>query len=114
MFETMKLCVSCKACKKECPTSVDISKMKIEIERLRHEKYGLSLSQKLVAYLPKYSKYLSYFYPILKILQKLKILNFINDVFFNISAKRDIPLTKMNYFKDNELASELDKTCQIL
>ena len=71
MFETMKLCVSCKACKKECPTSVDISKMKIEIERLRHEKYGLSLSQKLVAYLPKYSKYLSYFYPILKILQKL-------------------------------------------
>ena len=63
----------------------------------------------MVAYLPKYSKYLSYFYPILKILQKLKILNFINEAFLNISAKRDIPLTKMNYFKDNELASELDK-----
>ncbi len=109
MYETMKLCVSCKACKKECPTSVDISKMKIEIERLRHEKYGLSLSQKLIAYLPKYSKYLSYFYPILNILQKLKILNFVNEAFFNISAKRDIPLTKMNYFKDNELASELNK-----
>ncbi len=109
MYETMKLCVSCKACKKECPTSVDISKMKIEIERLRYQKYGLSLSQKLVAYLPKYSKYLSYFFPIFKILQKLKILNFINKTFLNFSGKRDIPLTKMNYFKDNELSSKFDE-----
>ena len=70
MYETMKLCVSCKACKKECPTSVDISKMKIEIEKLRYERFGLSFSQKLIAYFPKYSKYLSYAYPFLKFFAK--------------------------------------------
>ena len=31
MAETMKLCVSCKACKRECPTGVDMARMKIEV-----------------------------------------------------------------------------------
>jgi len=106
MYETMKLCVSCKACKKECPTSVDISKMKIEIEKLRYERFGLSFSQKLIAYFPKYSKYLSYAYPFLKFLQKTKIFNLMNERFFDISAKRDIPLTKLNYFRDSELPNK--------
>ena len=30
MFETMELCVSCKACQRECPMSVDMAKMKSE------------------------------------------------------------------------------------
>ncbi|GIR45134.1 MAG: hypothetical protein CM15mP54_19880 [Paracoccaceae bacterium] len=35
MEESLKLCVSCKACKRECPTGVDMSSMKIEINALR-------------------------------------------------------------------------------
>ena len=31
MLETMKLCVSCKGCRRECPTGVDMAKMKIEV-----------------------------------------------------------------------------------
>ena len=31
MMETLKLCVSCKACRHECPTGVDMAKMKIEV-----------------------------------------------------------------------------------
>ena len=31
MAETMKLCVSCKACKRECPTGVDMARMKVEV-----------------------------------------------------------------------------------
>jgi ferredoxin len=31
MMDTLKLCVSCKACRHECPTGVDMAKMKIEV-----------------------------------------------------------------------------------
>ncbi|HWX60996.1 FAD-binding and (Fe-S)-binding domain-containing protein, partial [Bradyrhizobium sp.] len=31
MMETLKLCVSCKACRHECPVGVDMAKMKIEV-----------------------------------------------------------------------------------
>jgi Fe-S oxidoreductase len=38
MMDTLKLCVSCKACRHECPTGVDMAKMKIEVLAARAEK----------------------------------------------------------------------------
>ncbi len=38
MAETLKLCVSCKACRRECPTGVDMARMKIEVLAARAEK----------------------------------------------------------------------------
>ena len=57
MAETLKLCVSCKGCRRECPTGVDMARMKIEVQAARAEKYGLSLHDRLVGYLPRYARY---------------------------------------------------------
>ena len=57
MAETMKLCVSCKACKRECPVGVDMARMKIEVTALRTEAKGLSLHDRLIAFLPDYAPY---------------------------------------------------------
>ena len=54
-METLKLCVSCKACRRECPTGVDMAKMKIEVLAARAAKHGLSLRDRFVAYLPHYA-----------------------------------------------------------
>ena len=110
MTETMELCVSCKACKRECPTGVDMAKMKVEISHLKNKKYGLSLNERMIAFLPYYAANLSYFFPILNFLKKIKVLPFLNDLFFKISTKRDVPLTKPNYFKSFELPNEIQKT----
>ena len=48
MAETLKLCVSCKACRRECPTGVDMARMKIEVQAARAAKHGLSLHDRLV------------------------------------------------------------------
>src|SRR5262249_6188344 len=48
MAETLKLCVSCKACRRECPTGVDMARMKIEVQAARADRNGLSLHNRLV------------------------------------------------------------------
>ena len=55
MADTLKLCVSCKACRHECPTGVDMAKMKIEVLAARAARHGLSLRDRLVGYLPRYA-----------------------------------------------------------
>ena len=57
MAETLKFCVSCKGCRRECPTGVDMARMKIEVQAARAEKYGLTWRDRLVAYLPHYAPY---------------------------------------------------------
>ena len=54
MAETMALCVSCKACRRECPTGVDMAKMKIEVLAARARTKAPSMRDRLVAYLPRY------------------------------------------------------------
>jgi len=55
MQDSMKLCVSCKACKLECPTGVDMAKMKLEVQSAHARKHGYSLQQKIIANLPRYA-----------------------------------------------------------
>src|ERR1700751_6037 len=61
MMATMKLCVSCKACRHECPTGVDMARMKIEVLAARVASRGLSLRDRLVGYLPRYAPLASRF-----------------------------------------------------
>jgi FAD/FMN-containing dehydrogenase/Fe-S oxidoreductase len=59
MAETLKLCVSCKACKRECPTGIDMAKMKIEVTAARKQKTGFTLHDHLIAWMPRYAPLLA-------------------------------------------------------
>jgi FAD/FMN-containing dehydrogenase/Fe-S oxidoreductase len=55
--EALSLCVSCKACRRECPTGVDMARMKIEVLAARNAARGLSIRDRLVAFLPRYARH---------------------------------------------------------
>ena len=55
MRETMALCVGCKGCKRECPTGVDMARMKTEFLYHYTRRHGLKLRDRLIAYLPRYA-----------------------------------------------------------
>jgi FAD/FMN-containing dehydrogenase/Fe-S oxidoreductase len=57
--QALDLCVSCKGCRRECPTGVDMARLKIEASAARARKHGLSALDRAVAYLPRYASKLS-------------------------------------------------------
>ncbi|HTQ75210.1 MAG TPA: FAD-linked oxidase C-terminal domain-containing protein [Burkholderiales bacterium] len=71
MFETLDLCVSCKGCRRECPTGVDMAKMKIEFLHHYHARHGYSLRDRLVAWLPRYAPLASRFHGITNAYQRM-------------------------------------------
>src|SRR5579872_5793081 len=55
MRDTMALCIGCKGCKRECPTGVDMAKMKLEFLAQYRKHHKLTFRDKLIAYLPRYA-----------------------------------------------------------
>ena len=52
MYEVMDLCLGCKACKSECPSSVDMAKIKSEYLVHYYRRNGLPLFNRLMGLLP--------------------------------------------------------------
>jgi FAD/FMN-containing dehydrogenase/Fe-S oxidoreductase len=101
MAETMKLCVSCKACRRECPTGVDMAKMKIEVQAARRAKHGLSLHDRLIGYLPRYARWASRLAPLANLRNRSHWLRGALETFANIDLRRDLPRWRYDIFAPN-------------
>ncbi|MDH2344401.1 FAD-binding and (Fe-S)-binding domain-containing protein [Bradyrhizobium sp. SSUT77] len=98
MMETLKLCVSCKACRHECPTGVDMAKMKIEVLAARAASHGLTLRDRLVGYLPRYAGLASRFAPLANLRNRSPLLRKLFERFVGISARRALPAFRSDVF----------------
>src|SRR4051794_16693190 len=99
MADTLKLCVSCKACRHECPVGVDMAKMKIEVLAARVSKHGLSLRDRLIAYLPHYAAFASSLAPLTNLRNRSRLLRKLLEAVAGISAKRSLPEWRRDIFK---------------
>jgi FAD/FMN-containing dehydrogenase/Fe-S oxidoreductase len=101
MAETLKLCVSCKACRRECPTGVDMARMKIEVLRARSEKFGLSLHDRLVGYLPRYAPYAARMPWLMNLRDRLPGAARWSEAIAGFSAQRSLPKWRPDWFRDS-------------
>ncbi|MDG2141865.1 MAG: FAD-linked oxidase C-terminal domain-containing protein [Gammaproteobacteria bacterium] len=99
MYETMDLCVSCKGCKRECPTGVDMARMKIEFLDHYHRTHGVGFREKLFAYLPRYAPKLKAFGFLLNLRDQVPGLAKISEWLIGVSSQRRLPKWRTDHFR---------------
>jgi FAD/FMN-containing dehydrogenase/Fe-S oxidoreductase len=97
--DALDLCVSCKGCKRECPTGVDMAKLKIEARHHYTQRHGISLRERLVAYLPRYARIASTLHGLFNLRDRLPGAARLSETLFGISAKRSLPRWRADTFQ---------------
>jgi len=100
MAETLALCVSCKACRRECPTGVDMARMKIEVQAARVKKRGLSLHDRLIGYLPRYAPMAARHPYWFNLRNDSPVLRRASETFAGFSARRSLPKWRKDIYRD--------------
>ncbi len=98
MYDTLTLCVSCKGCRRECPTGVDMARMKIEVLHHFTRRHGLTARQKLIAFLPRYALWASRLAPLMNLRDRVPGLAQLSEKLLGISSRRMLPRWRRNTF----------------
>jgi len=100
MAETMELCISCKACRRECPTGVDMARMKIEVLNQQRKRHGIGLRERLFAYLPRYGRCAAAFRGVLNLRDRLPGLAWLSEKSLGLGAGRPLPRWRRAFADD--------------
>lgn len=96
--DALDLCVSCKGCKRDCPTGVDMARMKIEWRAQRRLTHGESWKDKLLARLPDYAEAAGRWSWLLGLRERVPALAKAGDRWLGFSAKRPLPRFRPDSF----------------
>ena len=108
LAEAMALCIGCKACKRECPTGVDMARLKLEWQHHRNTVGRISLRERVLASLPRIAPGLRPFAPLLNAAGSLRPLRWLGERFLGISAHRTLPHWRRDAWRDAELSRGAD------
>ena len=105
MAETMDLCVGCKGCKRECPTGVDMARMKIEYLHQHRRRNGLGLRDRLIAYLPRYAPAAVRWRGVLNLRDQVPGLAAAGEWLFGLAGRRPLPRWRGDVFTGSGLSN---------
>ena len=110
IYDVMDLCLSCKACKSECPSSVDVAKLKAEFLQHYYDDNGAPLRSKLIANIGKINYIGSFIPSVTNLFLSNRYIAPIIMKAIGFEAKRSMPTlykaTLDNWFRKNKPSAE--------
>lgn len=99
--EVFDLCISCKGCKNECPSSVDMAALKAEFEYQFQKENGKSVRSMVFAHNHRFNKMGSRIKPITNFIFSNSIYSYLIKKSLGIAPKRNLPLlSNLNFNKE--------------
>ncbi|SDK60102.1 FAD-binding and (Fe-S)-binding domain-containing protein [Natronorubrum texcoconense] len=89
--EVLDLCIGCKGCARDCPSEVDMAKLKTEVMHERHQEHGASLRDKLFANFDRLAPLGSALAPLSNLAQSLPGAGVIGEKTVGIARERSLP-----------------------
>ncbi len=91
LYPVMDLCLECKSCKSECPTSVDMARMKSEFLYQYHRKHGAPMRAHILASAERAAVWGSRFAPLSNWKFRNPISQWFGEKLFGIDRRRSLP-----------------------
>ena len=96
--DALELCVGCKGCRRECPTGVDMARMKIEFQYQWRRRHRVPLHDRLIAFLPRWAPHAAYAAPLLNLRETIPTLARMLETPTGIAARRSLPRFRYDTF----------------
>ncbi len=92
ILETLDLCLSCKACKSECPSNVDMAKLKSEVLQKKYEEGNITLREKAINFNFKMgAKIAGWKAPFVNFVQGTSIFKYAAEKILKVDRRRSLP-----------------------
>ncbi|MDZ4753734.1 MAG: FAD-linked oxidase C-terminal domain-containing protein [Phycisphaerae bacterium] len=92
VHETLRLCLSCKACKAECPTNVDIAKLKAEYTAQHYRTHGVSRQARAFGAIRFINALGSMLHPVANAMLGIGLVRYVQERILGIDRRRSMPL----------------------
>jgi FAD/FMN-containing dehydrogenase/Fe-S oxidoreductase len=99
VHDVYDLCLMCKACKSECPSNVDVAKIKAEFLQFYYEHRPRPLGHHLMAGLPTFNRLAAPFAPLVNWMQRRRIVRWAMEKFAGIDRRRSLPPLHRDHFR---------------
>ncbi|KOX95437.1 MULTISPECIES: FAD-binding and (Fe-S)-binding domain-containing protein [Halorubrum] len=98
--EVMDLCIGCKGCAHDCPSEVDMAKLKVEVEHAHHQEHGAGLRERVFANVDTLAQIGSALAPLSNLGPKLPGARAVMEKTLGIARERSLPTFERESLQD--------------